>query len=100
MEFDVQALAFLTGAVIPILVGLLTKLNASARVKSFANAGLSAVSGALMTVIANSGRLVWSEFVTSVGTTWVISIATYYGLYKPSGVSAAVQEKTADVGIG
>lgn len=100
MELDSQTLAVLTGVLIPILVGIVTKLDASSGLKAVLNAFLSAVAGALSTVVANSGQLVWREFVTGVAITWVVSVATYYGLYKPSGVAGTVAATTAGFGIG
>ena len=47
-----------------------------------------------------STRMGLTELVTAWGTTWAISVATYYGLWKPTGVAGAVQAATADVGLG
>lgn len=100
MELDTQTLSVLTGVLIPILVGIVTKMQASSGIKATINALLSAVAGALSTVIANSGNLVWREFVTGVSITWVVSVATYYGLYKPTGVAGTVAATTAGFGLG
>lgn len=100
MELDAQTLSILSGVLVPILVGIVTRLDATAGLKAVLNFGLSAVSGALTAVTQNSGQLVWREFVTSIGVTWVVSVATYYGLYKPSGVAGTVAASTAGFGIG
>ena len=95
---DLTLLTLLAGVVVPLLVGLLTKLNASSSVKSVLNLGLTAA-GALLAV-ANETDFDWKVFVVNWALAWTISIATYYGFYKPSGVSGTVQEKTAEFGIG
>ena len=100
MELDIQALSIATGVFIPLLVGVVTKLQAPSSVKAIANAGLSALGGALATVITNSGHLVWREFLIAVGLTWVVSVATHYGLWRPTGATDAVGTKTQNIGIG
>lgn len=100
MELDVQAISMLTGVLIPLAVGVLTRIEASRGLKAVLNAGLSAVSGALVTVSLNSGNLVWKEFVIAVASTWIVSVATHYGLYSPTGTTEAVQNKTSGFGLG
>lgn len=99
MNPDAQLITVIGGVLVPILVGLLTKLNAAASLKSILNAALAAVTGALSAGQAVGG---WSFkiFIISWGTTFAVSIASYYGLWKPTGVTGAVQEKTATVGVG
>ena len=31
----------------------------------------------------------WKTYVLNIGTAWVLSIATYYGLFKPAGTTLA-----------
>lgn len=63
------------------------------------NAVLSAVTGAISAGQIDGG---WSfkAFIISWGSTFAVSIASYYGFYKPTGVADAVQTKTAGVGVG
>jgi hypothetical protein len=86
MELDIQALSVVAGVVVPLLVGLLTKLHAPSGIKAVLNAGLSAVAGTLTATAANSGAFSWREIVTAIGMTWITSVATHYGLYKPTAV--------------
>lgn len=95
---DLTLLALLSGVIIPLLVGFLTKLNASSGVKAILNFGLSAATAAL--ALVNEADFEWRPFLVNWALTWVVSIATYYGLWKPTGTSGAVQESTADFGIG
>lgn len=96
---DMGVIALLTGVIIPLLVGLLTKLNASSTIKSILNFGLSALAGGLATVTSDAG-FEWKPFLVNFAFTWVISIATYYGLWRPTGVAPAVQEATPEFGLG
>jgi hypothetical protein len=98
MSGDTQVIAMISGVLIPILVALLTKLRASSKLKAMANAILCAVSGALSTVIP--GAFSWKPFAVAALSTWAVSVATYYGLWKPTGVTQATASATAGVGIG
>lgn len=95
---DLTLLTLLSGVLVPLLVGILAKLNASSVVKSVLNLGLTAA-GTLLAV-ANETDFDWKVFLVNWSVAWVVSVATYYGFYKPSGVSGAVQEKTANFGVG
>lgn len=96
---DIQWISIIIGTLIPILVGFLTKLDAPAGLKAVVNAFISAVSGALVTILENGGAFVPREALVAIGSTWVVSIATYYGLWKPTGVSERVQSSTASFGL-
>lgn len=100
VQIDVSALNFVVGVLIPILVALLTKLNASRGLKAVINLGLSAIAGAVVVAIQASGAVDVGHVVISIGTTWIVSIASYYGLTAPTGVAPAVASATAGVGVG
>jgi hypothetical protein len=97
---DATLISLLAGVLIPLLVGLLTKLEAPSGVKAVMNAALSALSGALATIAPDGSGFSWKPFLVFWATTWVVSIATYAGLWKPTGVAPAVQRSTGSVGIG
>jgi len=88
----------ISGVIVPILVALLTKMRAPSSVKAVVNAFLSAVAGALATVIPGDWQ--WKPFAVAALSTWAVSVATYFGLWKPTGVSATVQQATTNVGLG
>lgn len=98
---DAQTISLLVGIVIPLLVGLLSKIHASSGLKAVINAALSAVAGAF-SAFASTGFSAtdWKTLVTSIVTTWVVSVATYYGVYKPTGVAGSVIAKTPNFGLG
>lgn len=100
LQVDVTWLQPVVGLVIPLLVGLLVKSKASSQTKSFVNLLLSAIGGALATVIANSGSLQPKEFVSGIVATLVTSWSSYNGFYKGAGVTTAIQNKTSDFGVG
>lgn len=100
VNVNVQALAFASGVVIPVLVGLLTKLNASSGVKAALNAFLSAVAGAVIVATQQNGSVDLGHVVIGIAETWVVSVSTYYGFLKPTGAAAAVHKATASFGLG
>lgn len=101
MEFDVNTLTLVVGTLIPLLVGLVTKEVANSGLKGVLNALLSAVAGALTVLVDNGGVLgPWQELANAGFATFITSIATYYGVWKPTGVATSVQRKTARVGVG
>lgn len=99
VTFDVSYISALVGVAIPLLVGLLTKLDAPSGVKAAANALLSAFAGVATQVVEAGGTFIPGEAVASVVLTWVVSVATYYGLWKPTKTSEVVQVKTANFGV-
>ncbi len=98
MDLDTQLIAAVGGVFIPILVGILAKLNAGASIKSILNAALSAITAAIGEAVP--GDFDWKPFIVTWALTFAISIATYYGLWKPTGVAPAVKETTRGFGLG
>lgn len=98
MYSDMTFYALLTGVIVPILVGVLAKLNASSGLKAVLNFGLTALGTALVTF--NQTAWDWKVFAINFGIGWAISVASYYGFYKPTGVASTVAESTANIGIG
>lgn len=98
---DVQVLAMLGSALMPIVVSFLTKRAASDALKSVINI----VATAAMAVLAlwiNPGdvevttKLIINTFILS----FVTSLTAYKGLWKPLGVTDRVESKTATFGLG
>jgi hypothetical protein len=91
------ALAF----VLPVLVGLVTKTVTSSAVKAWLLAGLTLATSLLVEL----GRALEAGSTFDVGAAlflalpaFVVSVATHYGLWKPTGVSARVQAVGSDDG--
>jgi hypothetical protein len=92
-------ITMVTGVLIPILVAVLTRVHASPALKAVLNAGLSALSGVLSTLVIDD-HTNWRHVVVKVLLTWALSIATYYGLWKPTTTTATVADATKGFGIG
>lgn len=96
-SFDVIGAPFFTvvaGAVIPLIVGLLTKASWSSKAKAWFLAILSAASG-FFTELASSGGLeddyrFWTAVANAI-VTFVIGVAVHYGFWKPVGTTDVVQ---------
>ena len=99
MTQNAQIISLIAGVIVPILVGLIAKAAAPAGLKAVLNAALSGVGG-LLTAANLPGGFGWKGFAIAWAQTWVVSIATYYGLYVHTGVTAAVTNLTANIGIG
>lgn len=100
LKIDPQILQLGSGVLIPLVVGAITKWKASAGLKAGINFALSAIAGGLTVALSTNGDVVLSTWVQGILTTFITSIAMYYGLWKPTGISTTVQVKTADIGIG
>ena len=93
--FDVPlipVLQLVLGVVLPVLVGLVTTRATSAGRKAALLAALSVVTSLLTELIAalQSGTVynLGLALVLGLGT-FIVAVATHYGLLKPTGVSAA-----------
>jgi hypothetical protein len=99
IHMDVGTLSFIAGAVVPLLVGLLTKFNAHPGLKGVLNAVLSAIGGGLAVAIGAHGTVTLGTWLLAMAQTFALSIAAYYGIWKPTGVAGAVQNSTANIGL-
>ena len=84
--------------ILPVLVGLVTTKVTSPAVKAWLLAGLSLITSLLVEL----GRSIASGTTYDLGVAllaalpaFVVSVATYHGLWKPTGVTATVQ----DIGV-
>ena len=100
LSADAAVVARLIGLFVPILVALITKRWAGAGVKGVTNFVASMVLGGVVYMVDESGDYDWQGFVNGAFNVFVVSIAAYYGVLKPSGTTQAVANKTANVGIG
>lgn len=86
---------FVLAVALPIVVGLVTTRVTSAGAKAWLLAGLTLVTSLLVEL----GRVLEAGGTFDVGVAlflalpaFAISVATHYGLWKPTGVSAAAQD--------
>lgn len=95
-------IALLVGTVIPGLTALVTKDEASDKVKAVVTAGLAAVSGGLTAYLTKApvGAKGWETFVGTILVTWIASSASYFFGWKPSGAANAISQRTRRWGFG
>lgn len=86
----VQVVSLLLGTLYPILVALVTKVDTSPAVRAVLLAALSAVSG-FLTEFLNSENFVWQQALLTWVLTFVVAVATHFGLWQPTGVTAKAQ---------
>lgn len=87
-----------TGWFIPILVGLVTKINAPAGIKILISLAFNAINGVIGTAVVIGGAAVFSiNTILMAGLSLLTALATYAGIWKP----LAIQTKLApNAGIG
>lgn len=100
IHLNPTVLTYASGFLVPLAVGALTKIHASRGLKAVLNLVLSAIAGGLAVAITSNGDVQLSTWIAGITQTFVVSIASYYGLWKPTGVAPAVQQGTATLGIG
>ncbi|MGW1998214.1 hypothetical protein [Embleya sp. NPDC001921] len=88
----VQLWSLLVGVILPILVGLATKVTTSASTKAVALAFLSAVSGFVSEMLDSGDSFRWSTALITWAATFIVAVAVHFGLWKPTGASGAAQK--------
>ena len=81
--------------IMPIVVGLITKKTTSSALKAWLLAGTTlatSVLTGLYDAIINSGVFDLGMALLLAIPAFAISVATHYGLWKPTGVSEVAQE--------
>lgn len=89
MTISAVAVTLLISTILPVLVGLVTKLDASSKLKGAILLVLNAVQGLIVASQVSGGGASFTIdalilFVAGVA----VSLMAYYGLYKPNDVSA------------
>lgn len=99
-HLDVGTLSLVAGALIPLVTGFLTKFKASDGVKALMTLTLSAIAGLVQVAINANGTVNVHTWLATGAATWFLAIVAHYGLWKPTGISGAVQQASANFGIG
>ena len=89
MTISSLIVTILIGSVLPLVVGLITKLDAPSKLKGGILLVLNLVQGAIIAGTTSTGDAVFtadSIALFAVGVT--TSLAIYYGVYKPADVSS------------
>jgi hypothetical protein len=101
ITIDPFAVSLLVGAVLPLIVGVVTKLTASSALKAVALLFLSAVTGLIVNSTVADGSAVLSYQTALVaGLAWVSAVASYFGFLNPTGISPKVNNATSGFGLG
>lgn len=95
MHFDpAQVISLVVGVVLPLITGLVTKVNTSAGVKAVVLLGLSA----LTTAVASFGDALAAHTPFDLGSTlltflstFLVGVGLHFGLFKPVGAASALQ---------
>jgi hypothetical protein len=91
----------ITSLLLPLAVGLVTKLSASSGLKSLVLLVSNAVAALIVQATQADGSAVIEKqtfLLWAVGL--AISVATYYGVYKPTGAADTVQNVAPTKGLG
>ena len=89
-----QLLNLLLAVVFPVLVGLVTKTVTRSGLKAILLATISLGSGLVSALLASVTAGTPFDLIAAVLTglaAWTIAIATHYGIWKPTGITARVQ---------
>lgn len=98
---DASFVTLILGTLVPLVVGVLTKLNASSAIKSISMIVLNAIVALITLSQVGDGSAVFTkEGFIAFATGLIASVAAYLGVWKPIGISGAINEKTAGFGIG
>lgn len=74
----------LSGLVIPLIVGLVTKSGASAQLKQVVTILLAGIAALITSSTLADGSAVFSlETLLLAGMAWLVSITSYLGVYRP-----------------
>jgi hypothetical protein len=84
----------LLGVAVSFLTELLTKSAAPQGVKSLVSVALSALAGAVSTVVFDP-HAAWTLYVGAIFTAWLAAIATHY-----TGATRILQDASPNFGLG
>jgi hypothetical protein len=75
----------------PVLVGLITRITTHPAVKSVLLLAASLLNGLLTEALAAGAEYNWGRGMLVAVVAFVVAVATHLGVWKPVGVTAAVQ---------
>lgn len=92
---DVSVLTLIVGTLLPILVALVTTRVTSSAIKAWLLAAFTLISTVLQSLLASTVAGIpfeLSAILLTAFTQFIISVAIYYGLWKPTGIAGSVQD--------
>lgn len=100
IHVDAMILALVSGSVIPLVTGIVTKMSAPSGLKALVSTILSGVTALVAYLTDWNGVGTWKEALV-VGLTALIAHAgSYHGVLKPTGVAPALGQSTGPFGLG
>lgn len=96
-----QLISMIVGTLLPILVAVITDRAASGATKAvtlLALAALSSFLSAWLVALNTGGAFDWSQAAFGVLVTFVVAVATHFGLWKPANVTGS-SSPTSRVGL-
>lgn len=99
VHLDVGILTVIVGTFIPILTALITKARASSAVKALTTLTLTVIASGIQLIIDANGVVNLRTFLANFAVTYIVAIASYYGLTKHIGTPAAANV-APDNGLG
>jgi predicted membrane-bound spermidine synthase len=88
---DTAIISVLLGFVLPLVVGIITKKVESGQLKGALLLTASALTGLLNSALTTGGVLTKDAIIGAV-TAYGVALASYYGVWKPTGAANYVQE--------
>lgn len=88
LELNASLVTMIVAYLIPLLTGLITKIDTTAMWKGLVTLVLNLVSAAIVTATVADGTAVWSTetLLTALGG-FAVSIVSYLGLFKPVAIN-------------
>lgn len=95
-------LALALGTVVPALTAVITKANASPRLKALLSAMLAALAGGLSGAYQQPPKALsqWEQIGLTILLAWVAAGVAYLTGWKPTGAARALARATARIGVG
>lgn len=98
MEIDQNTINLLVSVILPFAVAIVTRKVTDRSVKGLMLAVLSGVTAALSAAAMNKGVLSQETLYLGIQN-FVVSTATYFGLWEPTGAAAKIAENTQNFGF-
>lgn len=100
VTLDVSLLALLSGFIVPILTAIVTTKWSASALKAVVTAVLAVLAGSIAVWIEHAGHADISQFGMAAFEAAIVAWASYYGFWKPTGITPGLQSATASFGIG
>jgi len=90
-----QVLNIVVSALLPLLVGVLTKASWNRNLKAVLLLALAAISAGVTDLITAGTLEGWKLLLEQTAVNWLIAVAVHFHLWKPTGVA----DQLATIGV-